>query len=594
MSKFTSEIFGRFNNALVDHNKEVEITRGYIFRYQNLIRKIELYRSSKFISGERDSEGYKKYFFNVCNPQAGNVTKFIDLDVKDVLFRSKAGQDRLKTTILTEAFRYYAKKEKFGLLLNEISEQLPIWGHVILRKYKDKIKRLHLRDVFWDQSVKDIHSSPYLIFRHYFQPADLDKMKAKGWNKASIDKINEEGRKAKVSDILVYEYMAEFPNAWVGKKGSGYTRGVVFLATNQNQINYNQDHRHGQRRISIKEVLFAQPIEEYPVKELKMFEVEGRAIGLGVFEMLFDVQERSNEITNQRASSMRMSTKSIFQTRDSLVQSNIMDDVLNGEIMKVQSEITPIQNQEKNLQAYQQEDESLLRFTRNIANAQEVLTGESLPSGTPFRLGALLQQNASALFGYIREKYGLFVKEIVEDWILPDFTPEALKKQILEVQNQDLIEQINERDINRRVNDSIKGFVLKNGYYPRQSEVETLKNFMRTQQEPVKFMDIAKDYLKVEYDVDVVVTDEQENTAQKVESLTNTIQLLAQNPNAMVDPGLKKVLNELLELTGVSSRVVPGATPVQGSEPQLSPAQAAQGSGTGGPVSGTGGQPPPR
>src|SRR3990167_9445933 len=129
-------IWNRFKVALKDFETPVEITDGYIFDYPRVTNKVELYRSSKFLTGDVDSEGHKKYFFNICNPQAGNVTKFIDLDTKDVLFRSRSGKDRLKSTLATDMFRQYAKKKKFGILLNEMSEQLPIWGHVILRKYK--------------------------------------------------------------------------------------------------------------------------------------------------------------------------------------------------------------------------------------------------------------------------------------------------------------------------------------------------------------------------------------------------------------------------------------------------------------------------
>ena len=59
----------------------------------------------------------------------------------------------------------------------------------------------------------------------------------------------------------------------------------------------------------------------------------------------------------------------------------------------------------------------------------------------------------------------------------------------------------------------------------------------------------------------------------------------------MQDPALRKPLNEMLELTGVSARVIAGATSTTGTAPQSTPAQTAQGRSPNAPVSGTGGQP---
>ena len=277
-------IWNRFKVALKDFETPVEITDGYIFDYPRVTNKVELYRSSKFLTGDVDSEGHKKYFFNICNPQAGNVTKFIDLDTKDVLFRSRSGKDRLKSTLATDMFRQYAKKKKFGILLNEMSEQLPIWGHVILRKYKDKIKRIHMKDVMWDMSVDSIHQSPYLIFRHHMQPWEIEKMIEKGWDEAEVKKITDSARENNVSDVVVYEYMAEFSRADLELKGKGFSKGVCLLAS----LDETNDSQSGQKRAQDAAVFYRAAIDEYPVKELKMFDIDGRALGLGIFEMLFE------------------------------------------------------------------------------------------------------------------------------------------------------------------------------------------------------------------------------------------------------------------------------------------------------------------
>ena len=50
-----------------------------------------------------------------------------------------------------------------------------------------------------------------------------------------------------------------------------------------------------------------------------------------------------------------------------------------------------------------------------------------MPSGTPFRQVAILNQDAGSLFEYRREEAGIFVREIFLDWVLP-FLVKQLKK----------------------------------------------------------------------------------------------------------------------------------------------------------------------
>jgi len=96
--------------------------------------------------------------------------------------------------------------------------------------------------------------------------------------------------------------------------------------------------------------------------------------------MLFNPQERWNEISNQRALSMKLASRHIYQTRDSNVESNLITDVLDGDVLKITSEITPVATEDRNLAAYNQEENSLMNIIRSNANAFETLTGESLPS----------------------------------------------------------------------------------------------------------------------------------------------------------------------------------------------------------------------
>jgi len=66
-----------------------------------------------------------------------------------------------------------------------------------------------------------------------------------------------------------------------------------------------------------------------------------------------------------------------------------------------------------------------------LCNSYEVVQGESMASGTPFRLGALLNANANKLFDFIREKLGIALQEMFKEWILPDLVKDLKSKDIL-------------------------------------------------------------------------------------------------------------------------------------------------------------------
>lgn len=62
---------------------------------------------------------------------------------------------------------------------------------------------------------------------------------------------------------------------------------------------------------------------------------------------------------------------------------------------------------------------SLQNQVDRATGTYSVSTGESLPSGTPYRLGAILDQNAQSQFDLRREEFGIFINTIYQHHVLP-------------------------------------------------------------------------------------------------------------------------------------------------------------------------------
>ena len=61
---------------------------------------------------------------------------------------------------------------------------------------------------------------------------------------------------------------------------------------------------------------------------------------------------------------------------------------------------------------YQTEITNIERQADRIANTSEVVTGEALPTNTPYRLGAQLGASAAKITEHIRENCGISFRSI--------------------------------------------------------------------------------------------------------------------------------------------------------------------------------------
>lgn len=518
------------------YESPTEITEGYRFDMPNVINQIELYRASKFKTGDRDSQGNKKYFFNIINPQCGNATKNIDIDRNEIRVKAERKKDRVKAMLYNDRLKMWMKEKNIGVLLNKISEQLPIYGSIVLKKVGDDIKYVPMSRLMMEPSISnkdnkhDINSA-FVIETHHMSATDIEKMKKKGWDSKVVNEFVKTMRDNKENTKVVYEMYAEVPPK--------YDLSVSFLSADG-------------------DLFFQEKVDKMPYKKLDLFRIEGRALGLGIPEMLFDLQIRRNEMGNQKADSMRITSKTLFQTRDSNIDGNILTDLLNGDIIIADQPITQIDTTERNLGAYAQEEANIIKDTRDLTAAHEIVTGESLPSRTPYRLGVMQLQQASKLFEFIKENNGIFIQEVFEEWVLPRFEREIDKEFVFEVYDQKTLRAVVEADVNRRINEGIKKIVLTTGDYPSKQEVEVLRSALMDDANKPQFVKIIKGYFKdFKKHLYIDITGEQHNTAQEVETMNNMLQLMAQNPLVTQDEQLRDFLLAIAERTGIDPSLLP-------------------------------------
>ncbi|MDQ3817848.1 MAG: hypothetical protein M3362_09170, partial [Acidobacteriota bacterium] len=77
--------------------KKVKITNGYDYNQADTLNLIELYYNSQFATGNLDSNGREKPFYNINKFRVNVATRATDLDVKDIKIESETSDDYVRS-----------------------------------------------------------------------------------------------------------------------------------------------------------------------------------------------------------------------------------------------------------------------------------------------------------------------------------------------------------------------------------------------------------------------------------------------------------------------------------------------------------------
>ncbi|MHA1304780.1 MAG: hypothetical protein ACTSPI_13870 [Candidatus Heimdallarchaeaceae archaeon] len=526
-------------------NKPIQIVNGFMFNQKETIEKIYLYYNSKFISGDEDVEGQKKYFFNIVRNPCKVTTKAIDFDTKNINVQTAAGGDPLKTWYFERDLKFWMKKQAFGSVLNRIFFELPIFGSVVLKIVNNKPEFVDLRNFIVEKSADTLNQANYIIEKHLYTPMEFQKIgKELGWNK--IDEAIEQYRKMEGAPyIAVYErYGEEVKENAKGKKTYEYRRTYV-ADVGVDEVDEKTGNISKHEGIELK----SDVIDKHPYWEFHMEKIAGRWLGVGVVETLFDPQIRENEVANLQSKALYWAALQVWQSRDSGVNRNLLTEMVNGEILTTESEITKIDVVDRNLANYNQEADKWMKNRDELTFSYEVISGERLPAGTPLGSARLAAGMASGYFDQIRENIALRLKELLFDVIIPNFEKENKTEHILRLVGEDL-DKIRELIIRQKAKNEFFRFVFRKGKIPRKIQYDLMKMGIEEKANQGKevIIKIPKGYydnIKYDISIDIVGEGEAEDSI-----LWAILQAITVDPTILQDPRKKKLFYMILEKKG--------------------------------------------
>lgn len=386
---------------------------GYEYSQWELLQTIEYMDGSKFLSGDKDSEGQQKFYLNSSVFRREVASKNIDLDVKNFNFIPEEGQSQYGAIIARKKFKKWAKDEGLSEMINDTVDRFPKYGTLVMKECGKDIEVVPLGKLRNQQDATSLEDATYVIIEHNgMTKHELDEKP--DWDTSGLElKWNDK--------VTIYERYGYVPKSLL-KSEKGEVRvdddepvyAVAIIALDKGK------QTKGGTLLFIEET-------ECPFIEIHYSRQDGRWMGVGEMEKQIENQAIRNMVFNLRKKSLAWSSKNIFGSLDDTLAQNLVRDVKDGDILKLSTVngMFRIDTTNKSSADYNSVDQLVEENSNQRAFTFEVATGEQMNSGTPFRLGAILSNSVNSYYDKKREQLGIFWKNVIMEFMLDRWIKET-------------------------------------------------------------------------------------------------------------------------------------------------------------------------
>lgn len=518
--------------------KLIQVVPGFNFNQYETIKNNIFYHNSKFVTGEIDEDGDRKYFYNIVRNPCKVFTKAIDFDTKNIRLLTTESGDSLKTWFMERDLKYWMRDVQFGKVLNRIFKELPIYGSVVLKIIDGKPYFVDLRNFVVEQSADTLDDMTHIVEIHNFTVGKFRKVgKQMKWPQDKIDEAIEKFyQMEKTSHIRVYERYGDYYN----EDTEAYEYRRCFIA----DVGVDEfDQQSGLLIPRIGVELVSEEWEGNPYWEFHVNKVSGRWLGVGVVEELTEPQIKQNEIANLQSKGAQYSALRIFQTRDRAVNRNLLTDVRNGEILNVDSEITPVNMDDRNLAFFDHETQKWMNNRDELTFSYDAIQGERSPAGTPLGSTQISIGQTLSYFEGIQEEVAMDIKELIYEVIIPSFEKEMTQEHKLRLIGNDLDQYIQMVKNQMILSEIVRQITL--GYsFPSKADMDVYEASLTEEikQGKEKILTVPKGYYKdIKYDVDIDITGESVDTRVRYATRFALLQAATADPT-LLSPEEKKAL----------------------------------------------------
>jgi len=546
----------------------IPLTEGDEYSQYKLIQAINYARRSKYIDDNASDDIIGDFpYDNISKFRRRLESRSTDFDIKhmEVAPVDASEEARVSAMVASKALLKKLRDIKFGQFLNEYSDVRPEYGGVLVKKTKDGVHIVPWENVITDMS--DIMGG-VIIERHYMRPADLKKQK--NWKNvkeaiqySTSDKISKDLKDGGADDaetlarfIEVFEVHGELPLSMLKiAQDLDYTEEdemeYVTCSIIYNPTGKNDKGEYTGLIFKADEIAE----EDFPYKYDCRHPLTGRGLGEGIPEELSEHQRWHNFYKTEEARAVAIGGKVLFMTDDGDVVDSVYDEgIEHGTILKVGEgrvfkQLNTVPTAVPLMQGIMQEIAS--SADKNTSSFDAVL-GEESKAGTPFKAQHLQNITGNSQFEREREDMGMFIAEIIEDWILPDALKEAAsdnyidenftKQELALIDKAIIAKQMFEAEIAQ----------LRSGKPVLVEEQEAMRVKLQGELDQTgsrRRIEDIKDFIKnAGKKVIIHTTDEQRSKQVLFESFSNALALFADD-----DPAKLAIRDRILDQMGVST-----------------------------------------
>ena len=512
ITKLVSDIIKRAEDPVVltsgDEQRDLE------FDYFKTLKRIDCYVNNKYL--DRDDG----IFWNISNTRITHFAKNIDLDTKDLMPYGIGETNYYQAWIVKMLFRQDLDDNHWALKLNELSDGVSTYGSWVWEIKKSDgdtvTESVQLHTLYFDQTVKSIRDTN-VVRKHYLTPDQLGD-KEEVWEGVSyvLDKSDGEDY------IEVWEFVGEYDDEYQRIIGWGY----------------GDDYQE----------LYQEDLKESPYYDFHVGEWHGRWLRVGVVERLFDLQVRINELVHYNREASAISTLLLMRSNDPNMEGNVLRDVESGDIINSQ-DLQQVAIQNPALNQFVLELREIEAKADQLCLTPQVITGEQLPSGVPFRSTAVFTNAAKSAFKITRENLGEVIETVIIKHILPGLRSKWNKGMMFEVSGDlEDLKFYDEAVVTMKVAEKIQDSINK-GEFLGDQELETLRQMVLDEiDRKGRKIDIPKKWFKFEFGLKFNITGEKIDKTQLNNAYDSVLQMIQVNPAIQNSPYFR----QYCELNGIT------------------------------------------
>jgi len=532
---------------------------GVPYSQYNTVDRISKYINSQFIGCDDPNA----FFWNISNSRRILFAKSIDMDTKDFQMFGIGKTNYFQSWVLNALFKNWARNNGFTMTLDETTEATASYGSSVWKKSKENnktvLKECSLKNLYFCPVVKNIIDTP-VVELHYLTEGQIRK------------KYPEQAK-----DILMAADKAKGDDQ---KEVDSYE---IWERWGEYEEDDNFTYRHfigagkGEEEVIILDETISTDSEgkptDFPYYDFHLGRFEGRWLRIGVVERLFVHQERANTLVNQNAIITELASLPLFITSDSETSGNVLMSAVPGQVV-TSSDLRqmPINNLVFN--QFIAELEKIERQADELCFINESISGETPPSGVPFRSVAVSSNAAKSTFKYIKASIGEKMAMVLKKEIIPEFIKTFKKENIIDIKEVDadirMFDDIllsAERD--KRNKEKIKAGVA----YTLEDDEALKKDIAETVKREGRKIKLEPDFFNLEWGIEMNATGDVVDKNTMNASIDSAIQDMIAAPAVVNTPIYQQKLEnngippfrlsveEQMAIAGSTSSVPPAQTP---------------------------------